>query len=193
MSGAEQTLQRLRAGNRRFAAGRAEHPRQSPEARRALVSGQRPAALVRPCADSRVSPEIRFDQGLGDLFVVRTAAHALDEVIIGTLEYTVGHFGVPLVVVLGHGSCGAVTESCQGGAEHGAGCLPAVIEAIRPAVEEAEHLAGDRIDNAARIHTRRVVEQLRARGPVLSRLVAEGKLQLVGAFYDLAGGIGELL
>ncbi len=103
----------LKEGNERFVAGRPEHPSQSVEHRASLADGQRPTAVVFGCADSRVAAEIIFDQGLGDMFVVRTAGHVIDSAVLGSIEYAVTVLGVPLIVVLGHDSCGAVQATLK--------------------------------------------------------------------------------
>jgi len=185
---AAEALQELMAGNRRFAAGCPEHPRQSPEVRQALVEAQAPLAAVLTCADSRVPPELIFDRGLGELFVVRVAGNIADAAVIASLEYAAEHLGVPLVVVMGHTRCGAVTAAAQArAAGEASGHLSELIAAIRPAVEQSRGQPGDRIDNAARRHVTRVVELLRSAGPAL------GRLQVLGAFYDLRSGIVELV
>ena len=111
----EQALQKLMEGNARYASGNTSHPDQSMERRYELVAGQHPFAVIVGCSDSRIAPELIFDQGLGDIFVIRAAGQVLDDVAIGSIEYAVEHLGVPLVVVLGHDSCGAVTATLEGG------------------------------------------------------------------------------
>ena len=104
----------LKEGNERFVAGTPEHPSQSIERRSALAKGQKPTAVLFGCADSRVAAEIIFDQGLGDMFVVRTAGHVVDSAVLGSIEYAVTVLDVPLIVVLGHDSCGAVKATLVG-------------------------------------------------------------------------------
>jgi carbonic anhydrase len=111
----DQALQKLTEGNARFISCNVTHPGQSKERLQELVSGQHPFAVVVGCSDSRVPPEIIFDQGLGDIFVVRTAGKVLDNAVLGSIEYAVEHLSVPLVVVLGHDSCGAVKAAVEGG------------------------------------------------------------------------------
>ncbi|RIQ11280.1 carbonic anhydrase, partial [Jiangella rhizosphaerae] len=126
----------LAAGNERFASGRPRHPHEDRPYRESLVSGQHPIACVLSCADSRVAPELVFDQGLGDLFTVRSAGEVLDDAVVGSIEYAVEHVAVPLVVVLGHAGCGAVraaVEVVRGGPAP-AGSIAALVRAIEPAV-----------------------------------------------------------
>ncbi len=188
--GARRALEALLEGNARFAAGRPEHPR-SDAARRAETSrGQRPAAVVVSCSDSRVSPEIIFDQGIGDLFVVRTAGNLVDELGLASIEYAVEHLGVSLVVVLGHSRCGAVGAAVEGAPLHGH--LDRLVAALRPAVERARD-AEDVVEAAARENVRAVVASLRSAEPILKPLAAAGELDVVGAFYDVARGIVEIV
>jgi carbonic anhydrase len=116
---ANDVIAELRIGNQRFRDGRAQGPRRGAEHRRAAAAGQAPKAAVLTCSDSRVSPELLFDQGIGDLFVVRTAGHVIDRGALGSLEYAVEHLHVLVVLVLGHSGCGAVTAAVAG--QHGAG------------------------------------------------------------------------
>src|SRR5262245_40561826 len=111
---AEQALARLLAGNARFVAHRERHPDITVRRRRALVSSQHPFAVILGCADSRVSPELLFDEGLGDLFVIRVAGNVVDDVVLGSIEYAVEHLGTKLIVVLGHEKCGAVSAAVAG-------------------------------------------------------------------------------
>lgn len=188
---AHQAQRRLEAGNGRFVSGRTAGPRRSSFRRRAVALGQRPVAVIVGCADSRVPPEILFDEGLGDLFVVRTAGHVLDDAAIGSVEYAVEHLGVPLIVVLGHEKCGAVAATLEGGEVHGH--LGTIVGAIRPAVEETAGGSGDRLDASVRAHVRRTVRRLEEAAPILARRNAEGNVRILGARYDLDDGRVEWL
>jgi len=184
---ARRALDALLEGNRRFAEGRAEHPRQDARRRKeVLASGQYPFAAIVACADSRVPPEIVFDQGLGDLFVVRLAGNLADDLGIASLEYAVEHLEVPLIVILGHSRCGAVKASAE--ASGCGGRLGAIVSAIAPSIERAKETPGDLIDAAARDNATCVAARLRSCGPVLEKLVARGTLDIVAAFYDLESG-----
>lgn len=127
---AEEALQARREGNRRFATGQAIHPHQDAARREEVRPGQRPFAAILSCSDSRVPPEVIFDWGVGDLFVVRTAGHGVDDVALGSIEYAVEHLGVPLLVVLGHTRCGAVTAALHG--DEAPGHIAAVIRPSSP-------------------------------------------------------------
>lgn len=184
---ARRALEALIEGNRRFAAGQPEHPRQDARRRgEVLARGQYPFAAIVACADSRVPPEIVFDQGLGDLFVVRSAGNLVDELALASLEYAVEHLGVALIVVLGHSRCGAVKASAGPGASHGR--LAAIVSAIAPSIERTRGADGDPLDAASRDNAASVAARLRECGPVLEEFVARGALDVVAAYYDLDGG-----
>lgn len=182
----DEALDRLIEGNRRY---RHEQPAlpKSVSTRRAEVSAkQHPFAAILGCSDSRVPPEIVFDEGLGDLFVVRTAGNIATGENIASIEYAVQHLGSKLVVVLGHERCGAVDAAVQDVQEKSS--LPKLLRAIRPAVLKAEKQKGNLLDNAIHQNIRDVVEKLRNDEPVLAKLVKSGKIKIVGAYYDLNTG-----
>jgi carbonic anhydrase len=182
------TLEELLEGNCRFVSGAAIHPQQTARSRQEVAGGQHPKAIVVGCSDSRVPPEIVFDQGLGDLFVVRAAGNVLDDHAIGSIEYAVEHLHVPLIVVLGHTRCGAVTAAAEAG--EASGRIAHIVEAIRPAIEEARREAPpqDVVEAAICINVRRTVDRLRQSEPILARLAQAGELALLGASYDLETG-----
>jgi carbonic anhydrase len=191
---AKDALLKLAEGNARFVAGRPIHPDQSIERREEVAKAQHPFAIVLCCSDSRVPPEIVFDAGVGDLFVVRVAGNTADEAAIGSIEYAVEHLGASLVVVLGHQRCGAV-QAAVDAATSGApahGHLPAVIDPIAPAVAKVMGSGGNVVDNAVRENVARVVRQLKACKPVLAERVESGKLTIVGGYYGLDTGAVEL-
>jgi carbonic anhydrase len=183
---ADSVLAELQAGNGRHMVYRYRHPHETLERRRQLVSGQHPHAEVLSCSDSRVPPEIVFDQGLGDLFIVRVAGNVATDAEIGSLEYGAEHLHVPLIVVLGHESCGAVTAAVQGGPPEGH--ITTLIDLIKPAVEKTHDMPGDKVANAVRMNVELVVRQLRSSTPILSELVAHGKVKVVGAVYSIETG-----
>jgi carbonic anhydrase len=161
------------------------------ERRAALANGQAPFAIVFTCSDSRVAPELFFDQGLGDLFVIRNAGNVLDDHVIGSMEYAVEHLHVPLIIVVGHEKCGAVTAAVSGGEV--AGHIRSVVEDLAPAVEASKSLAGDKVDNAVRANAQRAAEILGHVEPVLKAAAASGKLLIVAARYDLTTGKIQIL
>jgi len=182
-------LAALIEGNRRFAAGAPELARRDPARRAEVAALQHPRAAVVTCSDSRVGPEIVFDQGLGDIFVVRTAGNLIDTFGIASLEYATAHLGVPLVVVMGHSRCGAVEAAVKQG--EASGHLRAIISALEPAIEAAKGRPGDLVDAAARENVRSAVAALEMRETVLGVLAASGRLRVVGAFYDIERGTVE--
>jgi carbonic anhydrase len=190
-----EALARLLAGNRRFAAGQSIRPHDSANRREALSHDQRPFAVVLGCSDSRVPPEIVFDAGLGDLFIVRQAGHVADDDTLGSLEYAVGHLGVRLIAVVGHERCGAVTAAVGTVLrdESVPGHVLRLVDDIAPAVFEVQHQGGDLIDNAVRANIQLVVRLLEQSAAVLRPLVRRGDIRLVGMYYPLASGLVELL
>jgi carbonic anhydrase len=182
----DSVLAELKTGNGRHVAHRYQHPHETLDRRRQLVTGQHPHAEILSCSDSRVPPEIVFDQGLGDLFIVRVAGNVASDTELGSLEYGAEHLHVPLIVVLGHESCGAVTAAVQGGPPEGH--IAALIDLIKPAVEKTRGLSGDPVANAVRMNVEMVVKQLRSSTPLLSELVAQHKVRIVGAVYSIETG-----
>jgi carbonic anhydrase len=132
----DQALQELMNGNKRYVAAELAHPNQTAARRAEVAKGQDPFAIIVGCSDSRVPPEIIFDQGLGDLFVTRVAGNIVDDVVLGSIEYAAEHLGVPLIVVLGHKRCGAVEAAAKGGDApvH----IRSLVEAIKPAIKKAK-------------------------------------------------------
>jgi carbonic anhydrase len=179
-----QALRMLLEGNQRFTAGKPERPNQSRARRTAVVAGQHPIAAILACSDSRTPPEIIFDRGVGDLFVVRVAGNIADEAGIESLAYAVHHLGVRLIMVLGHTHCGAVSAAVAGGAQHE---LPALMRAIEPAAQAVKGEPGDPVENAIRENVRLMVARLE-KAPALEPLAAHGELKIVGAVYDLGSG-----
>ncbi len=179
----------LLEGNRRFVSNQAVHPHQDAATRAALAASQKPNVVVLACADSRVAPEVVFDQGLGVLFVVRVAGNIPDDHILGSIEYAVEHLGSRLIVVLGHERCGAVSAAVKGG--HVEGHVASLLEALAPAVASTKEMRGDQVENAMRANVIRSADQIRTAPPLLRRWVAEGKIKVLGARYDLGSGTVE--
>ena len=189
---AAEALERLKAGNKRFAASKLEHPHQTAARRTELATGQHPFVVVLGCADSRTSPEMIFDQGLGDVFVVRVAGNVLNDETIGSIEYAVDHLGPHLVVVLGHERCGAVKAAIETMAAKGEapGHIQSLVKAIAPAVEATK--SGD-AEATAKANELNVAKALRESGPILKEAVAKGTLTVVAGHYDLDTGMVEFL
>ncbi|BDV01709.1 hypothetical protein TDMWS_17940 [Thermodesulfomicrobium sp. WS] len=190
-------LQRLQEGNARFQEGRSIHPNRD-TARRLVTStlGQKPFATVLACSDSRVPVEIVFDQGIGDLFVIKVAGNVADTDEIGSMEYGVDHLGTPVLVVLGHTHCGAVTAVTTGAEVHGA--IAQLVDNIIPALETTRHAhpdleGGALIDAVIEANVWQAIEDILKRSPAIAARVAQGKTAVVGAIYDIASGAVRFL
>jgi carbonic anhydrase len=180
-------LRLMLEGNQRFVTGVPEFPNQDSVRRAELAQGQDPFAAVLSCSDSRVPPEMLFDLGLGDLFIVRIAGNVVEPGGLASLEYTVAKLGSKLIMVLGHSACGAVAATIDV-VKNGTslpGSLPGLVQLIKPAVQSA----GDQIDAAIRANVAGAVNQLRTSSPVLSDFIARSQLQVVGGVYDLHTGV----
>jgi len=187
--GPDEALRRLMAGNARFATGRDR--RHDLVRERALTAkGQNPYAAIVGCADSRVGPELVFDAGLGDLFICRVAGNFANDDVTASLEYAVANLATPLIMVLGHGACGAVKATIDSLKTGHAppGHLPSLVEEIAPAVRAVQGDPGDLLANAIVRNVELNVKKLRTAGPILSAAVDAGKLRIVGGVYDLASG-----
>lgn len=185
----------LIAGNERFISGQREHPHQDVDRRTEVAAGQTPFALVFGCSDSRVSAEIIFDRGLGDLFVVRTAGHVVDTGVLGSIEFGVHQLAIPLVVVLGHDSCGAVAATAQAYStgEMPTGFVRDLVERVTPSLLEARRAGHDSLDAIVETHARHTGRLLVDRSAVVSRAVADGRCAVVALTYTLAEGRAELV
>lgn len=188
----EQAIERLLEGNRRFAASKPTFDES--EARRIEVARkQEPFATIFGCVDSRVPPELLFDQGLGDLFVIRTAGQVMGRTVLGSLEFGVAELQIPLMVVLGHEHCGAVKAAIDAleGRREAAAELDYVLDALAPAVEAGKKAGGDVWVQAVRAQISLTVNRLR-HWPYLRRAIAEDRLRIVGAWYNLETGLVEM-
>jgi carbonic anhydrase len=192
-----EVLDRLKVGNARYVAGEMTFPNLGDERRcETSTKGQKPLVTILSCADSRVPPEFIFDAGIGELFVIRVAGNVADTDEIGTAEYGAGHLHTPLIVVMGHSKCGAVTAVVNNVEVHGS--LPKLVDNIIPAANEArkQGYTGDRLIRAAiTANVRQSQKDLLTKSPEIRELVESGKVMLVGAVYDLHSGtiqwIGE--
>ena len=183
---ADQIWNQLVAGNHRFVAGKgAPHDLQAQ--RESLTKTQHPQVAVLSCSDSRVPPELIFDAGLGDLFVVRSAGEDDDAILIGSLEYAVEHLGSTVIVVMGHQSCGAVTAACSGGKSESEN-LEAVVRPIAPSCTKMDRAKPETLDLAVRDHIHRVSQEILARSELLRKAAEERKLSIIEAYYSLDTG-----
>lgn len=190
---AEEALQRLMDGNRNYVEGRMGACRESDSAKReALAKGQKPYAIILSCSDSRVPPEIIFDKSMGEIFVVRVAGNIPDPVVLGSIEYAAEHIGSPLIMVLGHERCGAVTATVDSKGK-GHGNIGAIVKTIAPAAAKAmKEMKGkpkaEVVEAATDANVQMVAASLTKKSPVIAKLVKEGKLKIVTAKYDLDDG-----
>ena len=183
---AEESLKKLMDGNRRFVSETYDRGDIGPGRRAEISKGQRPFAVIVDCSDSRVVPEFIFDQGLGDLFVIRTAGNIVDDIAIGSVEYAVKHLGVRLVLVLGHDDCGAVKATVAGGKAEGH--IDAILQAIRPAVAVAMQKPGNLLDNAIAQNVDMVINRLQSAQPILAQALQTGDVRIVGGVYHQKDG-----
>jgi carbonic anhydrase len=196
---ADEALQKLLDGNHRYVANQMTGQKLcDATTRHSLTKGQSPYAIILCCSDSRVPPEIIFDKGLGEIFVVRVAGNVPDPIILGSIEYAADHLGSPLIMVLGHGRCGAVTAAVNAKGEAHEGNVGEIIKALAPAVSQAEKEAAGKdkaqlvemaIDNNIRLVCRSLSEQSK----VIKSMADAGKVKIVGAKYDLDDGKVSLL
>jgi carbonic anhydrase len=190
-----EALNELLAGNHRFVHGTSVHPNQDAERRSALAWAQTPFAVIFGCSDSRLAAEIIFDRGLGDLFVVRTAGHAIGPEVLGSIEYAVTVLATPLVVVLGHRSCGAVTAARDAvmAGQSPSGPLGAIIAAIEPSVRIAAADGRHEVDEIVDVHIRETVGRLQDESAALASAIGDGRCAVVGLSYHLSDGTTELM
>jgi carbonic anhydrase len=186
-------LASLLEGNKRFIEGKLEHPRRKPEDFAPLAEGQEPLAVIVGCADARVAPELIFDQGVGDLFVVRVAGNVVGGTGVplkGSIEYGVAELNARLIMVLGHSQCGAVKAAIQhiDRQDGPPGSIAGLVDLIKPAVASVEGKPGDQLENAIRANVGAGVERLKSLEPILADRINKGELKVVGAVYDLRTG-----
>ena len=184
----DQALKNLMEGNERYIKEETKYSNRSTERRQALVEEQKPFAVVLACSDSRGGPEIIFDQGIGDLFVVRAAGNVIGSVGLASIEYGAIYLEASLIMVLGHQNCGAIKAVIDGNTKD----IEPVAELIAPAINEAKGQKGDLWVNAVKDNVMHVVKQLETH-PVLSKLIKKEKLKVVGGYYDFHTGKVELL
>ena len=195
---ADAVLAQLLEGNKRFVKGQPTHPRRGPEDFAPLAEGQAPLAIIVGCADSRVAPELVFDQGIGDLFVVRVAGNIVTgagPTMKGSIEFAVAELGARLIMVLGHEKCGAVKAAINHIDANDVlpGSIRDLVELIRPAAASVRGKPGDKLENAIIANVKQGVERLKDLDPILSDFVKKGELKVVGAVYELRTGLVKVL
>ncbi|MDO4898551.1 MAG: carbonic anhydrase [Rothia sp. (in: high G+C Gram-positive bacteria)] len=190
-----QAWERLCEGNQRFVENTSSHPRQDAARRAELVSGQDPFAAIFGCGDSRLAAEIIFDLGLGDAFVVRTAGQVLDDAVLGSLEYSATELKTPLIMVLGHDSCGAITathEALNSGTMP-PGFIRNLVEGILPSVISPELPRYATINQMVVEHTRQTAARIAEQSHIIREAIEAGRVAVIGVFYHLADGKAELV
>lgn len=186
---------RLREGNERFVNGETSHPNQDASRRSSLVENQHPFAVIFGCSDSRLAAEIIFDVGLGDVFVVRTAGQVIDDAVLGSLEYSVAVLGVPLIVILGHDSCGAVsaTKSAVETGEMPSGFIRDLVERITPSVLTSLRNDETEVNEMVVEHVKQTSQRLVDSSRVISDAIGSGRTAVIGLSYSLAEGRANLV
>ena len=183
-------MQKLMDANKRFVDRKRQSPNQDLSRLVEVAQSQKPFAAILGCADSRFPSEIIFDQGLGDLFVCRVAGNVATPEEIGSLEFGTLVLGAKVLVVIGHKRCGAVDATIKGAQVPGQ--IGSLLDAIKPAVESSKDQAGDRLENASKANVVLQAQRLKA-SPVISKLIEENKLKVVGGYYDLDTGAVNIL
>lgn len=185
----DEVIDRLKTGNDRFVADKLDGKLQDSSRRNSLTGGQKPYAIVLSCADSRVVPELAFDTGLGELFVVRVAGNVANSSSIGSIEYAVANIGSPVLVVLGHESCGAVTAAVNGG-DNGYN-LNHLLSHIVPALAATDDDAD--VNDVVKTNARLTAKELMNRSDIINNAVESGKLKIIPAYYNLGSGKVDIL
>lgn len=189
---ADKALIKLQEGNERFVKLKMKHPDSSKKRRLSMLKGQHPFVVILSCSDSRVPPELIFDQGLGDIFEIRNAGNVLDEHIIGSIEYAVMHCGVKLIVIMGHQDCGAIAATLSGKSE--TKYIKSLEDSIQPAVEDCIKNGQEvNSDNVVKAHVMQDINELMSQDTELVKYMKEHNVKLVPAYYHLDTGVVEFL
>jgi carbonic anhydrase len=191
----DEALQKLMDGNKRYVSGQLIKKDLGDTKRKELLKGQKPFATVITCSDSRVPPELLFDQGLGDIFIIRVAGNVVDPIELGSIEYGVEHLHTPLLFLLGHEKCGAVTATVDAKGEP-EGNIGAILKKIMPAAEKAKKKGGTKeeiVETAIKENVKDVYNDIMEKSTIVKHLVQEGKLKIVGGEYMLSTGKVEMI
>lgn len=189
---AEEALKQLQQGNERFIQLKLKHPDADKKRRKDMLKGQHPFAVILSCSDSRVPPELIFDQGLGDIFEIRNAGNVLDEHVIGSIEYAVMHCGVKLILIMGHQDCGAIAATLSGKSE--TKYIKSLEDSIQPAVEECKEKGLEiNSDNVVKAHVMQDIEELLSQDSDLVKYMKENNVKIVPAYYHLDTGKVDFL
>lgn len=189
---AEDALKKLQQGNARFVELKEKHPDNTKKRRHEMMKGQHPFVVILSCSDSRVPPELIFDQGLGDIFEIRNAGNVLDEHVIGSIEYAVMHCGVKLIVIMGHQDCGAIGATLSGKSE--TKYIKSLEDSIQPAVEDCKKQGIEvNSDNVVKAHVMQDIQELMTQDTELVKYMKENNIKIVPAYYHLDSGKVEFL
>lgn len=189
---AEKAIKKLMQGNERFVKLKEKHPDVSKKRRHEMLKGQHPFVVILSCSDSRVPPELIFDQGLGDIFEIRNAGNVLDEHVIGSIEYAVMHCGVRLIVIMGHQDCGAIAATLSGKSE--TKYIKSLEDSIQPAVEDCQKQGLEvNSDNVVKAHVMQDIEELMTQDTDLVKYMKKNKVQIIPAYYHLDTGKVDFL
>ena len=184
---AEEALEKLIQGNKRFVELEQKHPDEDKKRRKEMLKGQHPFVVILSCSDSRVPPELIFDQGLGDIFEIRNAGNVLDDHVIGSIEYAVMHCGVKLIVIMGHQDCGAIAATLSGVSE--TKYIKSLEDSIQPAVENCKKKGVEvNSDNVVKEHVMQDINELLTQDSELVKYMKEHNVQIIPAYYHLDSG-----
>lgn len=185
---ASDALEKLKEGNQRFIEFKQKHPDEDKKRRQEMLKGQHPFVVILSCSDSRVPPELIFDQGLGDIFEIRNAGNVLDEHVIGSIEYAVMHCGVKLIVIMGHQDCGAIAATLSGVSE--TKYIKSLEDSILPAVEDCKEKGLEiNSDNVVKAHVMQDIEELLSQDTELVKYMKENNVEILPAYYHLDTGV----
>lgn len=188
----EKALQKLKDGNARFSELKLKHPDSNKKRRLEMIKGQHPFVVILSCSDSRVPPELIFDQGLGDIFEIRNAGNVLDEHVIGSIEYAVMHCGVKLIVIMGHQDCGAVAATLSGKSE--TDYIKSLENSILPAIDDCKKNGLEiNSENVVKAHVMQSINELFSKDTALVNYMKENNVKLIPAYYHLDSGIVDFL
>ena len=189
---AKEAIQKLKQGNKRFVENKAQHPDESLERKKEMLKGQHPFVVILSCSDSRVPPELIFDQGVGDIFEIRNAGNVLNEHVIGSIEYAVMHCGVKLIVIMGHQDCGAIAATLSGVSE--TKYIQALEDSIKPAIEDCKCKGLDiNSDNVVKAHVMQDINELLKQDSELVKYMDEHNVKIIPAYYHLDSGKVDFL
>lgn len=185
---ASKALDKLKEGNKRFVELKQKHPDEDKKRRKEMLKGQHPFVVILSCSDSRVPPELIFDQGIGDIFEIRNAGNVLDDHVIGSIEYAVMHCGVKLIVIMGHQDCGAIAATLSGVSE--TKYIKSLEDSILPAVEDCKEQGLEiNSDNVVKAHVKQDIEELLAQDTKLVKYMKEHNVEILPAYYHLDTGV----